>query len=248
MKSYKLISILILAITLLASCGTQNMFTMQENKTDNSLLYSNATDGFVYRLKPDDKLSISIWNHDDLSMGSIFGIYNSNEVYGKWQIINHEGLLNLPKIGTVKLSGLTIQQAEIYLQELYAEHIVDPIIVIKVLNLQVTVLGEVKHPDNHLLDEDYNSLTDVLGMAGGLDFYADMSQIKLIRESSDSTNSYIIDLTSMDKYDQSNIRILPGDIIYVPVRRSKNMEKRSSTIVAFAGLISAIAIVYSVFN
>ena len=83
-------------------------------------------------IKTDDKISLSIWNHDDMSIGSVFSIYNSNEAYGKWVLVDKAGFVSFPKIGKVKVSGLNCPQAADTLQALFAKYLVDPIIVVKV--------------------------------------------------------------------------------------------------------------------
>jgi polysaccharide biosynthesis/export protein len=249
MKKNKLIfSFLIPLAMIMSSCSTQNLFMSDKKETDNSILKSASINNFEHKLKADDKISISVWNHDDMSMGSIFGIYNSNEVYGKWQILNADGFVNLPQIGMTCLSGMTADEAGNFLSGIYSEYILDPIIVVKVLNHKVTILGEVKNPGNFILDEGYNNVVECLAMAGGLNFFAEKAEIKLIREYQANAQEYIIDLTSMDRYNLSNVRILPGDVLYVPAKGAKSFERRSSILVSLAGVLSATAIVFSVFS
>ena len=99
-----------------------------------------------YQLRPDDKVSVSVWDHEELSVGSIYGIYNSNEVYGKWLLVDAEGSLLLPKTGKLKVGGMTIAAATDAVVREYSRLIPQPLVTLKVLNREVTVLGEVKSP------------------------------------------------------------------------------------------------------
>ena len=56
----------------------------------------------------DGKLSGSVWNHENMSIGSLFGISNSNEVYGRRILVDINGDAMLPKLVKVTLAGLTI--------------------------------------------------------------------------------------------------------------------------------------------
>ena len=151
----------------LQSCGNHNLFTSKGEKKTVAALAELQTDS-IHLIKTDDKVSVSIWNHDDLSIGSLFGIYNSNEVYGKWVLVNESGVASLPKIGAVKLGGLTTTEAADHLKGPYSKFIKDPIIVVKVLNREVTILGEVATPGNYLLEKESNTLFELLGKAGGI--------------------------------------------------------------------------------
>ncbi|MEM7035682.1 MAG: response regulator, partial [Bacteroidota bacterium] len=126
----------------------------------------------AHRIQPDDKVSLSIWNNDDMSVGSVFGIYNSNEVYGKWVLVDARGFATLPLIGNVHLAGKSTTEAAELLQEMYGKEIREPVIVVRVLNREVTVTGEVKEPGNFILDKEKYTLAEVLGKAEGFTDYA----------------------------------------------------------------------------
>lgn len=215
-------------------------------ETNNEDLFSAASRNYEYIIQPEDKLSVSIWGHDDLSVGSVFGIYNSNEVYGKWVLVDKEGRVSLPQLGQVKVANLTTRQLTDSLKVQYSKFIQKPIIVVKVLNKRVSLLGAVKQASSVILDEDQIPLLDLLAKAEGFDYYADRSQLKLVRKKEGLPVEYIIDLTQMETYEQSNIMIRPGDVIYVPNKNGKAFDKKSNRMVPFLGVISSIAVLISV--
>jgi len=164
---------------LLQTSDGLNYFEEMERKEFNyyasieSEPYEKNGSNQTYILKTGDKLSISVWNHDDLSVGSIFSNYNSNEVYGKWLLVNSDGDVTLPQIGKVHLLNLTVEKAEKKLANIYVKLIVEPLVVVKVLNKEITILGEVNRPGKVLLEKDIMSLHEVLGHVGGLGDFAD---------------------------------------------------------------------------
>ncbi len=197
-----------------------------------------------YILDTDDKLSVSVWNHDDLSVGSVFSQYNSNEVYGKWLLINEQGYINLPQIGKVQLSGLTISEAESLLTKKFDELIKNPIVVVKILNKSITVLGEVKIAGQMILETEKNSLVEVLGRAGGLSDYADSRSLRLIR----NEKEYTIDLTKVDAVKLSQVNVMADDMIYVPSQKSKNFVMKSPAMIPVASAITAIVLLLTAFG
>lgn len=239
----KNISLYIIAFVSLAmmSCATQNIFTAP------TVVQNNSDSNYQYTLRKDDKINISVWDHDDLSVGSLYGIYNSNEVYGKWLILDNKGEVAVPKIGNIQLSGLTVLQAEEKLRNEYKKWIVNPIIELKVLNKEVTIIGELKTPGKYLLEKDQNTLIEIIGKAGDFDFYADKKHIQIIRNENGKSEKILIDLTGKNSYGFAGFNIHPGDVIYVPSRKGKHWDKRAgSTIVPIATVVSSIVLVLGI--
>ncbi|MBL4710085.1 MAG: polysaccharide export protein [Flavobacteriales bacterium] len=240
-SNFKII-VFILGLTL-QSCATQNLF-LPNNDASNSPDYRVLLGKQVHNIQPDDKISVSIWNHNDLSVGSVFGIYNSNEVYGKWVLVNQKGEVNLPRIACIQLAGLTTEEAAQILREQYSFYIVDPIVVVKVLNRELTVLGEVFTPGTYLLEKEENTLFEMIGKAGGLGFYADKKHVKLIRDDIE----YELDLTEMEDFVQNNITLIANDILYIPTNKGKSIDKKAPTIISFVSIATTIVVILSLFS
>ena len=145
MKAIRSLIILCITAMFFSSCITQNLVSRSKKDETNVKAETQVfayDPNYVYTLKKDDKINISIWDHDDMSVGSIYGIYNSNEVYGKWLMLDADGNVEVPKLGTVNLMGLTVAQAKQKLSTELKKWIVNPIVEVKVLNKEVTILGE----------------------------------------------------------------------------------------------------------
>lgn len=244
MKQSKFTTIIIatlLASMFLSSCATQNLFQEEQEGQENlTELLKDSESSYI--LKTDDKISVSVWNHKEISIGSIFDIYNANEVYGRWVMLDANGTVTLPKIGDVKLGGLSIDQAELKLKNQYSKFIKDSSIVVKVLNREATVLGEVQTPGVFLLEKTHNSILELIGRSEGMLEYADMCAIMLIR----GDEKYLIDMSKTNQVDLAHINVLNGDVIYVPSRKGKIFDKKAPTIIPFATLATSIALVTSV--
>ncbi|RZL37099.1 MAG: polysaccharide export protein, partial [Pedobacter sp.] len=202
---------------------------------------------YEYRLRNNDKINISVWDHDDLSVGSIYGIYNSGEVYGKWLMVDAAGNVTLPKVGAFKVKDLTITEAKASLKEIYKKWIVEPVVEIKVLNKEVTLIGEFKSPGKYILEKEKNTLLELIGAAGDFDFYANKKKIQIIREVDGAAKNFTVNLSTSDGIAKANITILPGDVVYAPSRSGKNWDRRAaSTIVPIASAISTAVLVWGI--
>ncbi len=194
----------------------------------------------------DDKVSLSIWNNDDVSVGSVFGIYNSNEVYGKWILVDQAGDATLPMLGTVHLAGKSTTEAEVWLKKEFGKEIKDPVVVVRVLNREVTVTGEVKEPGNFVLDKEKHTLAEILGKAEGLTDYAKLKKVTLTRRNSGEAIVYSLDLRKMSGTDLSRIYVRQGDVIDIPERAGKRLERKMPLLIPLASLATSIGVLISV--
>ena len=231
----KSIMCLALILTLFGSCG-YGRFLETEEKGSISELYEANKDEHV--LKMDDKITISVWDHNNISLGSIFSIYSANETFGKWVLIDSLGNATLPKLGDVRLGGLNCKEASEVVANLLKKDLVEPIVVVKVLNREVTVLGEVKTTGNFVIDKEHTAIYEILGKSEGFLQYADTRNVQLIRDN----KSYIIDLSKKDVLGAHRIYVKAGDILYIPAKAGKNFDLAIKRIIPFASAITAIAV------
>jgi len=198
-------------------------------------------------IQPGDKLTISIWGHDELSIGSINTNFNSSEATGRWLVVDNEGEVNLPQIGRVKIGGYDIKEVNYLLEQKYSELIKDPIINVKVLSHYVTVLGEVNAPGRYQLDNERVSLVEILGAAGGLTPYSKNDDIKIIRLVNQQPVELDVDFTSLVAYAEYNVDLQPDDVVYVGATGKKFTDEKLRRVTNITGILTGIALVASVF-
>lgn len=238
-------------VCLFTSCKTQNIF--QETKAERNEFQEELGKTFFYNpnyqyiIRKDDKINISVWGQEDLSVGSVFGIYNSNEVYGKWLLVDANGCIEVPRIGTTKVEGKTVIQLKDRLKTVFQKWIKTPIVDVKILNKEITVLGEVKSPGIIQIDKDQNTLLELIARTGGFEFYANMKYIKVLRQEGEHVRVVNVNLNETGNYLQKNIQLHPGDIVIVPSKNYKEFDKRISIIIPFTTTISASAIILGLF-
>ncbi|MBL0745836.1 polysaccharide biosynthesis/export family protein [Chryseolinea lacunae] len=245
------IFLLLALAVLMASCKTQNLFEQTRHQREAAQAAADTVFRFnphyQYTLRKDDKVSISVWGQDELSVGSEYGIYNSNEVYGKWLLVDLYGNVVLPKFGTFHVAGYTLPQLKDTLQNLYRKWIVKPVVDVKVLNKFITVMGEVRNPTAVQVDKDHNTLLDLISRTGGFEFYADLKRIKVLRQEGENVRVTNLDLTRAEEYLSKNIQLHPGDVVIVPSKHYKTFDKRISTIIPFTSTMTAAAILIGTF-
>lgn len=221
-------------LCLLTGC-TQNLFRPASKTTYQKL---TVAPNYQYRIRKDDKFTLSVWDHEELSVGSI---YSTTQADSKWVLVDAQGKVTLPRVGAFPVQGLTINEVETSLKEVLGKWIVNPQLTIKILNRQATVLGEVYTPGPVLLEKERNTLVEVLGRAGDFKDYADKMHVKVLRTSPEgAVNETEIDLTSIDRTELNSLEVLPGDVVYIPARRGKEFSLRAGSAVAVASGVSAL--------
>jgi len=240
---YSLIWLIALSF-LASSCNKYVLFSQSEltNEEEASADTSNSKAVFEKQLSVDDKLMISIWDHDNLSIGSVHTVYSVMEESGKWLAIDPKGEVKLPMVGVVKLQGLNLREATLYLEKLYGKFIQNPIINIRLLNNEATVLGEVRKPGNYIFSNERINLIDLIGAAEGFTDYAKTTHIKIVSRNGDKVKERMLDLTSAANMTEKNIMIKSGDIVYIPPSGGKGFDRFSNKLIPFASLLTAIAV------
>ena len=245
----KLILLILTSTLLLSSCKTSNLFIDKEASNyveDLDSIFINNND-YQYHIRKDDKITISLWGQNELSVGSTYGIYNSNEVYGKWLMVDANGNIEIPKIGTFNVENMTIITLKDSLKERYKEWIKNPVVDLKVLNREITVLGEVRDPQTINIDKERNTLLDMIARCKGFDAYANMKYIKVFRQVNEDVYVANINLEEKGNHLMKNINLYPGDVVIVPSKKYKEFDKRISTIIPFTTTLTAAAIFMGAF-
>ena len=139
----------------------------------------------VYILGPGDQVQLTVLDPGAKDLNGTFDILN-------------DGSSSFALLGSVVLSGLTLNQAQLWLQSLYARHLLRPALNLAVLRprpLQVSVAGEAVAPGLYTLTTGEGSQVEGAGVslsglptvvtaiqkAGGLTLNANLADVRLQR-------------------------------------------------------------------
>jgi len=175
-----------------------------------------ARQGVVYKIRTGDKLSVRVFQEDELS---------------SQPRVDSKGTINLPLIQENRISGMTVNEAERFIEATYREgrFLRNPqvtIIVEEFAPREVTIGGQVKIPARYpLVADQAMSLLDLVGKAGGFTDTARGTAVRVTRILPDgSTFTQIFDVSSIlrgrkdARAEDSSLVLEPGDIVFVPER------------------------------
>ena len=130
-------------------------------------------------------------------------------------LVDLTGIAKFPVIGAMKVSNLTLRQAEAILQAEYEKYFTESFVVLTFKNKRVIVLGAVGGQVIPLMNHNV-TLAEILAISKGLPNDSKVKNIRIIRKE----EVFIVDLSTVEGFLAGNMIIEPGDIIYVePVRR-----------------------------
>ncbi len=156
-----------------------------------------------YQLNVGDKISISVWGHQDLSRETI---------------IDPDGEISYPLLGSIKAEGKTTTEIRTELQQALAEYIIEPEVNVNLISyrkLRVTVMGAVKQEGSYEIRADTEVL-DVISLAGGITENAKAEETTLQRQA----KKLKINLKELLRGNnlEDNYQLQDGDQLFVPER------------------------------
>lgn len=217
-------------IFLFASCTNTKNIAYFNNVKDTTFYAGNVQNPNL--IEANDILSITIsslnaeasaaFNLQNSYIGRATTVTGSNTESGGY-LVNANGNIDMPMLGTVKAAGLTKIQLKDNITNLILSRklLVDPIVDIRYLNFEVTVLGEVNKPTVITVPSENISMLKAIGLAGDLTIYGKRKNVLLIREENGRKMTRHIDLNSDNFFNSPYYYLQPNDVIYVEPNRNK---------------------------
>jgi polysaccharide export outer membrane protein len=180
-------------------------------------------------IAPDDILGISVsslnsdasavFNYNLRTVSGINQTSSNNPVVG--YLVDENGQIQVPYIGSMKVSGLTLSQLRGQLQKQLQEYLKEPVVNVRLINFKLSIMGDVLRPGVYAVEGQHVSIPEALTMAGDLNITAMRSNVTLIREI-DGKRKYIpLDLTSKQLFNSPYYYLKTNDILYVQPGKNK---------------------------
>ncbi len=134
-------------------------------------------------------------------------------------LVEADGKVQLPYLGSIRAEGLTRLQFEAFLNEKLKDYTKNPVVNVRFLNYNFSVLGEVANPGRFNMPTERTTIFDALGLAGDLTEMGKRENVLLIREVNGQREFARINLLSKDLFNSPYYYLKTNDVIYVePVK------------------------------
>ncbi len=136
-------------------------------------------------------------------------------------LVNSNGEIDFPVLGTLKVAGLTTKELSEQLKIRLKDYLKNPTVNIRLVNFKVTILGDVNSPGAYTIPTERITIIEALGLAGDLQIQGNRKSVTLIREKGGERTFVPIDLTSKKLFDSPYYFLAQNDVIYVEPNKVK---------------------------
>ncbi|MCK4408340.1 MAG: polysaccharide biosynthesis/export family protein [Bacteroidales bacterium] len=259
MKNYllllsKLSFILIVFILLFSSCVPQKRIKYLQNKSESEAQkrFFNRKQ-FKYRIQPGDNLYIRI-NSLDEQANLIFNnetkytlryLMNEFTIFLYSYIVNEEGCIDFPIVGCIIVKNLTTEQIRNKLKEILKEYLKEATIIVKLVNFNITLIGEVRSPGEYDIYQDELNIFEAFALAGDLTDFANRNHVLLVRQTKQGSTIHKLDLTDDKILESDYYYLMPNDIIYIEPLKGKQFTFANFPYnLMFAAISTTILLIY----
>lgn len=174
-----------------------------------------------YKLQPGDNLYIHVVNTiDERSASSINGdirgyLSSDANIYLQTTTIDEEGCVEMPLVGKILVKNLTVDEAKDKLQKAVNTYINGSMLVVKLANFNLTLLGEVSRPGMYKIYQSQINLFEAVAMAGNMTNFAKRNEVRIIRQTDNGSEIVTVDMGQADILSSPYYYLKPNDIVYV---------------------------------
>jgi len=245
----KTLLLLVLSISiLLASCTSQKKLAYLNNLPETGGEEKFTMEIPDYKIQPRDILYITV--KAMMPDGTINDFLTSPRSYGSSYItqgesggyiygfdVNPEGNIVLPAVGSIKVAGLTLEETRKLLQVSADKVFKNSTVECKLLSFKFTVIGEVRAPGTYINYNNYLTVLEAIGRAGGVGDYGNRNRVLVVRPIDNGTKTFRLNLQDKMILSSEAYFLLPNDVVIVEPLNQKIFNMNLPT---FAFIISTI--------
>jgi polysaccharide biosynthesis/export protein len=220
--------ILLLGTILLSFTACTSPKKMKYLQGNNNTTHQITRD-YTYQIQTGDVLFVKINTLDNHTYESFnaqgeAGSRSTSEIalYLNSYTVNDSGYINLPIVGDIKVSGLSIDETSKEIQKNVNVYLKETSIIVKLMSFKITILGEVQNPGVYQVYDASLTLFQALGLAGDLNNYGKRKNIKLIRQTPEGQKIIDLDITNQNILSSEYFYLLPNDVLYVEPHITKS--------------------------
>ncbi len=160
--------------------------------------------------------------------------------------INQEGFIDIPNVGPIYVLNQTLEEAEETIMLKAKEYLINPFVLVKLANFEITILGEVTIPGRYPVYKEGITIYEALAMAGDINDYGNLQEVKMIRSNKNKKEVYYLDLTDADILTSDFYYLHNNDLIYIPpLQQYGGISKTQSQLLL--STLTTLAILYNVY-
>ncbi|MFT4780320.1 MAG: polysaccharide export outer membrane protein [Flavobacteriales bacterium] len=222
-------------------------------KTDHDYVFDTPSDSIVqeeYRISPTDVILFRLFSNSGAKLLDITAGTADTEKFIAFPnttfLVEADGTVELPELGEIYVKGLTPNEAEEKLEQLYTQYYQDPFAIVQVMNNRVVVFpGAAGQAKVINLINRNTTVIEALALSGGLADRGDARKVKLIRLIDGKREIYLMDLSTIEGMQYASLVVQANDVIYVePV--PEIAAEIMKDVAPYITLVSGVALIYAI--
>lgn len=175
------------------------------------------------------------------------GGQGSDPMYMNGFSIDQDGMVEVPKLGKIKISGLTEEQAKDLVQEKINVFFKEDVFVrLRIAGIRYTTLGEFNSVGVQIIYKNRATIFDALANSGETSLLAKKNKLFLIRQYGEGTKIHQINLNDRAILGSPWYFIQPNDILYLEpmkIRQIGTADNLTASLALFAGLLASVLLI-----
>jgi polysaccharide biosynthesis/export protein len=147
--------------------------------------------------------------------------YTESGIYLNSYTVNDSGYIEFPLIGKIVVNNFSIEQIRKKLQAKVDEYVKNTIVIVKLANFRVSLLGEFQHPGKYVIYQDKINIFEAIAMAGDMTDFAKRNHVLLVRQSDKGVKTYRLNLNDYSLLESDFYYLMPNDLVYVEPLKGK---------------------------
>ncbi len=162
--------------------------------------------------------------------------------------VDLDGSIIFPFVGKIYVVNLTLEQVRDKIQLAVSKFIEESSVNVKLLNDNITIIGEVNNPGRFLLYAEEVNIPEAISMAGDMSDFANRKRVRLIRQDGETQQMIIMNTLEENIIFSPYYYIKPGDIVYVEPRKLKTWDLSSVPITVTLTLLNTAILMYTFYQ
>lgn len=195
-------------------------------------------------------------NNNVKSMMDTYYERETNQVAG--YLVDEKGFIQFPILGKIQAAGIQYDSLQNVIQRRLKaeEYVKDPVVTVSPMNFRVSVVGEVRVPQEIHVTGERLTIFEALAICGDVTDSGMRSNVVVMREKNGVTTPIEVDLTKKTIFDSEVYYLQQNDIVYVEPNlakkrradQSQDWPKYVSLGFSVAGLIYLLGRTYNIYH
>ena len=269
LKNSRLLLIPVLFTLLFASCVSNKRIIYMQDKDPSlsPLVFASEMMPYEteeYRLQYNDIVDISI-KTSSKELNELFSLFQDNVQANMMMqggrsggdvffmtgfTLDDLGMVELPLLGEVKLSGLTTKQAKEVIEGMMVEFVnkEDLFVRVRLGGIRYSALGEFRMAGKHNLLQNRATIFEAIANAGDLTEVAKRDELVLVRQYPEGSKIFRIDLNNVNLLTSEFYFIRPNDMLYAEPMKIRELGTGVNFVQTFSLAVTTLSAVLLVLN